>query len=328
MNLMELDDFHWLLDILQTIDVGLVVIDRQYRIQLWNGFMENHSGHLASQIRGRNLFEQFPDLPERWLRRQVEEVLVLNSPVFSSWEQRPRLFDFVSARPFTSRSAQMYQNLTLLPLISRRGQCDYVSLILYDVTDAALGKIGLQEANLQLQALSITDHLTGLYNRGHWEANLQQEYHRHQRSGAPVTLMMFDIDFFKKINDTYGHPAGDEVLRKVSDQLRHSLRSSDVAGRYGGEEFGVLLLDADARIAHRVAERLRQAIASLVIEHDSRMITLTISIGLATLQPGIDNAQQWLSLADQALYHSKHHGRNQVTIHGDTDLAPTAMACN
>lgn len=331
MNLMELDDFHWLLDILQTIDVGLVVIDRHYQIQLWNGFMENPSGHLASHIRGRNLFEQFPDLPERWLRRQVEEVLVLNSPVFSSWEQRPRLFDFVSARPFTSRSAQMYQNLTLLPLISRRGQCDYVSLILYDVTDAAVGKLALQEANLQLQALSITDHLTGLYNRGHWEANLQQEYHRHQRTGSPVTLMMFDIDFFKKINDTYGHPAGDAVLRQVADQLRHSLRSSDVAGRYGGEEFGVLLLDANAQIAALVAERLRQAIARLVIEHEGRMINLTISIGLAPLVPGTENAQQWLSRADQALYHSKHAGRNRVTLFGDTDSLPStaaAVACN
>ena len=87
MNLMELDDFHWLMDILQTIDVGLVVIDRHYHVQLWNGFMENHSGHLASHIRGQSLIEQFPDLPEGWLRRKVEEVFALRSPVFSSGDK-------------------------------------------------------------------------------------------------------------------------------------------------------------------------------------------------------------------------------------------------
>ena len=96
MNLIELDDFHWLMDILQTIDVGLVVIDRQYQVQLWNGFMENHSGQLATHIRGQNLLTQFPDLPVSWLQRKVEEVFALHSPVFSSWEQRPRLFDFSS----------------------------------------------------------------------------------------------------------------------------------------------------------------------------------------------------------------------------------------
>lgn len=134
--------------------------------------------------------------------------------------------------------------------------------------------------------------------------------------------MMFDIDFFKKINDTYGHPAGDACCVR-SQTVHHSLRSSDVAGRYGGEEFGVLLLDANAQIAALVAERLRQAIARLVIEHEGRMINLTISIGLAPLVPGTENAQQWLSRADQALYHSKHAGRNRVTLFGDTDSLPS-----
>ena len=118
MDLIELDDFHWLMDILQTIDVGLVVIDRQYQVQLWNGFMENHSGQLATHIRGQNLLTQFPDLPVSWLQRKVEEVFALHSPVFSSWEQRPRLFDFSSTRPFTGNSTLMYQNITLMPLVS------------------------------------------------------------------------------------------------------------------------------------------------------------------------------------------------------------------
>lgn len=314
MDLIELDDFHWLMDILQTIDVGLVVIDRQYQVQLWNGFMENHSGQLASHIRGHNLLTQFPDLPITWLQRKVEEVFALHSPVFSSWEQRPRLFDFASTRPFTSNSALMYQNITLMPLVSRHGLCNHICIIIYDVTDAAMGKQGLQDANQQLKALSITDRLTGLYNRDHWEECMRQEYQRHFRSGSPVTLLMFDIDFFKKINDGYGHPAGDAVLRDVACILRQQLRATDVAGRYGGEEFGILLLDADSHTAWLIAERLRQAIAQHIVQHDNRLIEFTISIGLAVLDAATATPAQWLVRADEALYHSKRTGRNRVTI--------------
>ncbi len=322
MDLIELDDFHWLMDILQTIDVGLVVIDRHYRVQLWNGFMENHSGQLASHIRGTNLLTQFPDLPVTWLQRKVEEVFALHSPVFSSWEQRPRLFDFGSTRPFTSNSALMYQNITLMPLVSRHGDCNNICIIIYDVTDAAVGKQGLQDANQQLKALSITDRLTGLYNRGHWEENMRQEYQRHFRSGAPVTLLMFDIDFFKKINDGYGHPAGDTVLRDVSTLLRQQLRATDIAGRYGGEEFGVLLLDADNQTAWLIAERLRIAIAQHQVQYEGQCIEFTISIGLAVLDAATATPAQWLTRADDALYHSKRNGRNQVSIASSAGLKP------
>lgn len=314
MELIELDDFHWLMDILQTIDVGLVVIDRQYQIQLWNGFMENHSGLFAAAVRGQNLFQQFADLPETWLRRKVEEVFALHSPVFSSWEQRARLFNFVSTRPFTGSSEWMYQNVTLMPLVSRNGQCSHICFIIYDVTDAATGKLAQQQANKKLEALSITDRLTNLYNRGHWEECLRQEYQRHFRTGSPVTLMMFDIDFFKKINDTYGHPAGDTVLRQVACILKQQLRATDLAGRYGGEEFGILLLDADSATSQIVAERLRQAIAKHLVQHEAHAIHFTISIGLAELNPRLGTPAQWLNHADKALYFAKHHGRNRVIV--------------
>ena len=149
----------------------------------------------------------------------------------------------------------------------------------------------------------------------------RQEYQRHFRSGAPVTLMMFDIDFFKKINDTYGHPAGDAVLRQVATVLRQQLRNTDIAGRYGGEEFGILLLDADSQTAWLIAERLRQAIAQHQVVHDGRTIQFTISIGLAVLDASMPTPASWLVQTDNALYHSKHTGRNRVT------LASSAEAC-
>ena len=114
----------------------------------------------------------------------------------------------------------------VLPLTSRHGTADHACIILYDVTDAAMGKQGLQEANQQLKVLSVTDRLTGLFNRGHWEECLRQEFKRCQRHAHSSTLMMFDIDFFKKINDSYGHLAGDAVLRRVSKTLMQALRGT------------------------------------------------------------------------------------------------------
>ncbi|GAA4503617.1 diguanylate cyclase [Pseudaeromonas paramecii] len=310
MSQIALDEFHWILDVLQSIDVGLVVVDRQFNIQLWNGFMENHSGIGFSKLQGQGLFHRFPALPESWLRRKVETVLALNSPTFTSWEQRPRLFNFISSKPFTGRSELMYQNITILPLTSRNGTTDHACIILYDVTDAAMGKLGLQEANQQLKVLSVTDRLTGLFNRGHWEECLRQEFNRCQRHAHSSTLMMFDIDFFKKINDGYGHLAGDAVLRRVSKTLMQVLRSTDVAGRYGGEEFGILLLDVDEPGAMYVAERLRIAMAEQIVEFDQHHICFSISVGIARLEPQHATASDWIAAADAALYHAKRNGRN------------------
>ena len=308
MDLIELDDFHWLMDILQTIDVGLVVIDRQYQVQLWNGFMENHSGQLASHIRGQNLLTQFPDLPVNWLQRKVEEVFALHSPVFSSWEQRPRLFDFSSTRPFTGNSALMYQNITLMPLVSRHGHCNHICIIIYDVTDAATGKQGLQEANQQLKALSVTDRLTGLYNRGHWEDSLKVAYARHQRHGNHTSLVMFDIDHFKIVNDRYGHQTGDAILVALSQRVRQNLRAADVLARWGGEEFVVMLPHCGARDAEKLAEKLRALIAN---QPFPPVGSVTSSFGVATFQPQ-DTLDDWLKRADDALYEAKAAGRNRV----------------
>lgn len=305
-----MDEFHWLLDILQTIDVGLVVIDRHYRVQLWNGFMENHSGITASQLRDANLFAHFPELPEAWLKRMLETVFTLRSPVFSSWEQRARLFEFVSSRPFTGSSELMYQNLTLMPLASRSGECNHACLIIYDVTDAAMGKQGLQAANQQLRQLSCTDRLTGLYNRGHWEECLRQEYDTAGKAALPSSLLLLDIDFFKSINDNYGHQAGDEVLRQVASVLKQQLRTGDMAGRYGGEEFGVLLPQTGSTAALALAEKIRQAMAALRIPYEGQSLTFTISLGVAQRHGAHATPAGWLRDADSALYQAKHSGRN------------------
>jgi len=310
-------EMHWLLGILQDVDVGLVVLDREKRIQLWNGFMENHSGLTPGHVRNRNLFAQFPELPQEWLERKIDSVFLLNNRAFSTWQQRPYLFRFNSYHPITGRGETMYQNLTIIPLQSVNGDVEQVCLIIYDVTDAALDEEALQRANIELEKLGRTDGLTGLYNRRAWEELLSAEYKRDDRTGMKSVLVMFDIDHFKKVNDTHGHQAGDEVIRRVAETLRAVKRESDLAGRYGGEEFGVILVDTDIIGALHFAERLRSAIETEPVHYEGRDIPFTVSLGLAEIDHFQAGYTQWLEQADQALYHSKETGRNRVSVYGD-----------
>ena len=113
---MDIREFHWLMNIVQNLDVGLVVLDREYRIQVWNGFMESHSGRLAGEVRDGVLFELFPDVDKAWFERKANMVFKLNNRAFSTWEQRPYLLRFSNYRPITGSAPYMYQNLTLVPL--------------------------------------------------------------------------------------------------------------------------------------------------------------------------------------------------------------------
>lgn len=310
-----LDDFHWLMDVLQDIDVGLVILNREFEIELWNSFMQNHSAHMPDEVLGQNLFSLFPELPETWFRRKVESVFVLENSAFTTWEQRPYLFRFSSYRPITSIAEFMYQNSTIIPLTNLRGEVQHICIIIYDVTEVAVNRLQLQDANTQLHLLSRTDGLTGLLNRKAWETDLIKEYRRFLRHHHTCSMVMFDIDHFKKVNDTYGHPAGDEVIRQTAATLRDNLRDIDIPGRYGGEEFTIILLDTNAEGAQLVAERLRKSIESLVITYDGHDIRFTISLGVAELNHNISSSTDWIECADKGLYAAKHGGRNRSVIH-------------
>ncbi|WP_428612203.1 diguanylate cyclase [Shewanella sp.] len=309
-----MNELHWLIDMVQTIEVGLVVLDRNYNIQLWNGFMENHSGISPNSIKGKNLFDQFDYLPATWLKQKMESVFLLKNRAFISWEQRPYVFQFGNYRPITGRADFMYQNVTLLPLSSLTGQITHISMIIYDVTDVAINKLQLKAANERLEHLSQTDGLTQLHNRRHWQLCMQKEFDRHTRYGDPTTLVMLDIDHFKRINDTYGHIAGDKVIQHVSHILRQSLRETDCAGRYGGEEFSVVLSNTNADSALYFADRLREKIAASELRFESVILKVTVSIGICGIDDQLSNSAQWLAQADNALYQAKQQGRNCSVI--------------
>ncbi len=315
-NEVEANSFHWLVDMLESVEVGLVVLDLDFRVQAWNGFMENHSGITASRIRDKVIFDAFPDIPKAWLARKVDAVALLNTRAFTSWEQRPYLFKFRNTRPITGTEEFMFQNLTISPLSGPTGQVEKVCLMVYDVTDIASSKRALERANEQLAKLSMTDRLTGLLNRGTWENLVDAEYERFRRYGQATSLVMFDIDHFKKVNDSYGHLAGDEVIKHTAAVTKGNLRQSDTSGRYGGEEFGIILPETDSEGARIICERIRENIAQSVVETSVAPIQYTISMGIAQLTEAPENYMQWMQLADEALYAAKEGGRNLVMISG------------
>ncbi len=162
--------------------------------------------------------------------------------------------------------------------------------------------------------MAITDGLTGLYNRRYMETHLGSLVEQAGSRGKPLTILVLDIDYFKAINDTHGHDAGDDVLREFATRIRKSIRGIDLACRLGGEEFVIVMPETDMAVATIVAERLRRRIASepFGIAQGARAINVTISIGIATLDTADDNASTILKRADQALYRAKRDGRNRV----------------
>ncbi len=166
----------------------------------------------------------------------------------------------------------------------------------------------------ELYKMAIVDALTGTYNKRHFEQRMNEEFSYCFRNGVPLSLLMIDIDFFKKINDTYGHPAGDSVLTRVTALTKTVIRNEDILARYGGEEFVVILKGTDAEGAFVLAERLRNLIDTSPFEFEGHTIHVTISIGIASLAgQNLSDWQTMLKLADSLLYHSKNTGRNRVS---------------
>ncbi len=169
--------------------------------------------------------------------------------------------------------------------------------------------------NVQLSIeAAITDGLTGLHNRRYMESHLSTLVEQAAARAKPLAVLVLDIDYFKSINDTYGHDAGDDVLREFAIRVRKSIRGIDLACRYGGEEFVIVMPETDMAVATTVAERLRRRIAldAFPVEQGKRSIEVTISIGIAALENADDNAANILKRADQALYRAKRDGRNRV----------------
>ncbi|MGR8931683.1 MAG: GGDEF domain-containing protein [Gammaproteobacteria bacterium] len=240
---------------------------------------------------------------------------------------------------FFARLPQMPSSMILAPLIRRGKHLGALNLgshrsdrflrnMATDFVEHLASVVAIcLENSLNFETLrhtSLLDPLTGVNNRRFLEQRIVEELDRSLRSRRPLSCLFLDIDFFKQINDTFGHQAGDHMLSMVAATVKKQLRNNDVLSRYGGEEFVALLSESDDSAAGAIAERIRIAIADLSIDFSGQRISATISIGSATFDPGKSIAQQSVSgtaenliqAADAALYDAKHEGRNRVKNRG------------
>jgi len=175
----------------------------------------------------------------------------------------------------------------------------------------------LKKANEPIGDIAFKDGLTNLYNHRYFQDIMDRELSRAIRYKKPLSLMILDIDHFKKINDKHGHPVGDIVLEEVSKAIKNTIRDCDVAARYGGEEFAIFLPETDLKGAVIGAQRLRKAVEQLEIDTKCCRIDVTASVGVTCYHPTVDKIEksEFLSEADNALYNSKNKGRNKISIH-------------
>lgn len=185
------------------------------------------------------------------------------------------------------------------------GQPEGLILLQEDITER-------KNYQAALERLATTDPLTGLLNRRAFFEATEREIRRARRYGNPLALIIFDVDHFKRINDAYGHPFGDEVLRRIASISRCMLREQDLMGRLGGEEFAITIVHPPLRTVAAIAERLRNAIDELVVEHEDRRVNVTVSLGVAEMTADIDDLERLISTADERLYIAKREGRNRV----------------
>ena len=236
----------------------------------------------------------------------------------------PTRIDDINA--VTSQGNDLYLTIGYFPFISN-DKVIGAFILARDVT----AETQLQGKYKDKASKSITDHLTGLFNRTHFEEYIKLEEQRivalpTGNDHRNLSFIMGDIDHFKKINDKYGHPAGDHVIKTVAQVLLKTFRKTDVICRYGGEEFLVILPASDITGAKIAADKARAAIAATNFEFNGITIAVTMSLGASQLMVGQESAKESIGRADAALYHSKQNGRNQVSAHTGTVIIPAAVS--
>ena len=291
--------------IFHMVNVGIVVLDSDLRIKHWNRWMALHSGIAEEEIVGTSIFASFPNLNTPRFLRSCKSVLAFGNFSFFSQKLHRYLFPFRPVSSFGSKFEYMRQSCTMGPIRDESNIIKYLYISVQDVTEVVAYEQSLLEINMQ-------DSLTGTYNRRYLEVYLKQEFEKYRRYSRGLSLVMLDIDFFKSINDAYGHQCGDYILKCISAEIASAIRRVDFLARYGGEEFCCLLPETGLEQAICVAERIRETIASRVFHYRDERICVTVSLGVSELREGVDSADMLLKLADEALYKAKREGRNAV----------------
>lgn len=302
------------------LNTGILVLDREFNITLWNRFLAVHTNKSDENVIGQSIFTVFPELPRKWFERKLASVIELKLQSFCGWEQRHHLFELTHSRPITTDSHFMAQNCSFLP-VEENGEVTQVCILIEDVTDVYHYQSQLNKALEKLEQANRIDGLTQVFNRKHWEECLAKEFARARRYQHDLSLIMLDLDNFKQLNDNYGHQGGDTILIESAKIVSQLLRLGDLFGRYGGEEFAIILPDTDLAGAEEVAERIRQKISSADMSYREHKVNVTASIGVATINDFDISYEDMIRGADKALYRAKASGRNQVCVEQQVELA-------
>ena len=308
-------DFRLLDSVIQAVKMGVMVLDAEQNVVLWNRWMEQHAQRSAAGVLGRRLTELFPDLVDSRTLAAIDSALRHHFASLISQTLNRSPFPLYANGADAAAGVRIQQAVQVMPLPLDGGRRHCLVQVI-DVSAAVARETRLREQTMELQAQVYADGLTGIANRRRFDEHLEAEYRRARRAGAPLSLLMIDIDYFKGYNDRYGHQRGDSCLTRVAMALSAAIdRPSDLLARYGGEEFSAILPDTEAEGAHKVAERMRAAVNSLAIEHagSGNAGHVTISIGYVTLVPAANSDMaDMMTAADKALYQAKHAGRNRV----------------
>jgi diguanylate cyclase (GGDEF)-like protein len=236
--------------------------------------------------------------------------------------------DFTQRVDFMGEFSQSFNAMvvqldrTLKELVRKETELSQANTeLIKEITIRKQTEEALRESKEALRLLAITDSLTGLYNRRHFNKLAEEEIGRALRYSRPLSVMMFDIDFFKRVNDSFGHAAGDRVLMMVAKTTKEMVRATDIPARYGGEEFVVLLPETPVTEAAAVAERLRRRVEDTTVHTEKCPITVTVSFGVSDYfgktnsKPREGALSEFITNADRAMYASKNAGRNRVTVY-------------
>lgn len=304
--------------VLHLISVPTFVIDSNHEVICWNLAIENLTGLSAINVVGTNKHWQAfyplqrPTMADFVVDNMHEDVIA------SFYEDKYRKSSLVeSAYEAEDFFPGLGENgkwlfFTATPIPDKDGNIVGAVETLLDITERKTAEDKLRESEKRYKELSITDSLTQLYNSRYFFQQLKQETERANRYSHPLSLILLDIDDFKRYNDSYGHLKGDKALMVLSDAIRKNLRRTDTAFRYGGEEFTIILPDTEIDEGMEVAERLRKSFENLVLSPSAKLkVCLTASIGVSQYCSE-EQITSFLNRVDAAMYKAKHRGKNQV----------------
>ncbi|MGR3221166.1 MAG: diguanylate cyclase [Candidatus Anammoxibacter sp.] len=297
--------------IFDMINIGVVVLDKDLKICFWNPWMETHSGIDADEIKGSSVLQHFPNLNSNRFLKNVKSVITFGNLSFFSQKLHRYLFPFKPDTSFGSSFEYMQQSCTMGPMKTGNngdvGAINHVYIIVQDVTEL----VGYEKRLLELNT---KDGLTGAYNRRFLDARLKEEFERHRRYSRPMSFILIDIDFFKQVNDNYGHLFGDFVLKSLSARINTVTRNVDIFARYGGEEFCCLVPETTIQTCAILAEKIRLVISGKEFTFEDVSLSVTISLGISEVRADTDSANDLIKKADEALYRAKESGRNRAVL--------------